>query len=150
MISPDSEPSYNRILLERLPAVEVTGRKLFRVIPSNLEHCWPACTGGYILSRKGAQRLLAAPERQHTFVDIFLFNKLESPIAGKIATYQVVPALCIQDKFIHIDDADIVYKSEIDPVKIDKNKLEPLMRSVNLLRNFFLYFKGYRKIQFVE
>lgn len=58
--------------------------------------------GAYILSKRGAQKLL---ERSETFslgVDIFLFDPVIG-IAGKLRVYQCVPAVCGHDYFLYPD-----------------------------------------------
>ena len=82
------EASYNRIRLSP-PLARMAGRTLYRVITSDFQHCWPIGNGAYIISRKGAQKLIDAPEHLHTCgSDIFIFNKRESPVAATIAACQ--------------------------------------------------------------
>jgi glycosyl transferase, family 25 len=66
------------------------------------------------MSRDAARRLLETDPSSHAMADIFLFASKESPMASSLATFQVCPAPCIQDKFFHKDQAQIVFKSTID------------------------------------
>lgn len=52
-------------------------------------------TGGYFISRAGAHRVLAHPQRNLP-VDHLLFNGLVSALARHLVTYQINPALVVQ------------------------------------------------------
>lgn len=55
--------------------------------------------GAYLLNRDAAQKLLTSDPILHTPADDFLFNLDGSKMARSLTTYQVVPALAVQDKF---------------------------------------------------
>ena len=56
-------------------------------------------TGGYLVTRDAAERLVDTPPRHHVCgPDVFLFNTRKSSVARSLRTFQVDPALCIQDK----------------------------------------------------
>jgi glycosyl transferase family 25 len=101
------EPSTNRVLLSKEPVAEWRERRLFKVRSTS----W--CAGGYIISRDAAKRLAALPPAHHNTADNTLFCYEDSAIAAKLNTLQVVPALCIQDKFYHTDSRSVAFKSEI-------------------------------------
>jgi glycosyl transferase family 25 len=52
-------------------------------------------TAGYLISRQGARKVLAAP-RQGLAVDHLLFNPAISSLARALAVYQVFPAMVLQ------------------------------------------------------
>lgn len=108
------EPSYNRIRVEAIAAARIAGHAIARLIPTRYEHCWPICTGGMIISRKTAQKLLSTSPQEQMIADIFLFSFTESPLASTLNTYQIYPAICAQDKFMHTNQNDVVFKSEIE------------------------------------
>lgn len=68
-----------------------------RSVRSIRSAAWGA--GAYLLSKKTAARLIASDPASQSPVDDFLFNRITSPLARSLVTYQVVPALAVQDKF---------------------------------------------------
>lgn len=66
------------------------GRRLYRAVSGTTG------AGAYILSRKTAQQLIAAPASEHTKVDTFLFKPKVSSVARGLKRYQLVPAVCVQ------------------------------------------------------
>ncbi|MDB5714324.1 MAG: glycosyl transferase [Sphingomonadales bacterium] len=56
-------------------------------------------TGAYVIHRDAAARLLSINLALHGPVDEFLFNLGSSSVARSLVTYQLTPALAIQDKF---------------------------------------------------
>jgi glycosyl transferase family 25 len=143
------EPSYNRIKMASRVWTTIAGRRLFRVIPSGYEHGWPLCTGGYIISRDTARQLLETPESFHTFTDVFVFNKLESPVAENIQVGQLDPAPCIQDKFLHRERRNIVFESEIDVAPISR-QYSPLGTLGKKLRTMRLIVCGHRRVAYAS
>ncbi len=70
--------------------------------------------GAYVVHKDAAVRLLAVESALHAPVDDFLFNLGNSSVARSLATYQLIPALAIQDKF-NADDAALEgFGSEIE------------------------------------
>lgn len=104
------EPSTNRVWLDPEILAAREGRRLRKVKSTT----W--CAGGYIISRDAARKLVALPESVHGSVDSFLFCFEESAIARSLHLSQIVPALCIQDKFHHADIKDIRFFSGIDDI----------------------------------
>lgn len=87
------ETTGQGIRVDRVGAFWHANRRVHRVI----SEAWGA--SAYFL-RKGTASLLAErPCEDHFPVDFYLFDKRVSKIANSIVTYQVTPALAIQDKF---------------------------------------------------
>lgn len=143
------EISYNRIKTGA-PAAQIGGRSIRPVIPSPYERCWPVCTGAVIISRKAARMCIDAAAKEHMFTDIFLFAPKESLMARRLKVYQVCPAVCVQDKFLHKDSSNATFKSNIDNpagTKSASNLVKTLTtKMIALLRTL----QGYRKIQYQE
>lgn len=104
------ETSTNRVWLGTEPLASRAGRVLKKVKSTT----W--CAGGYIISRDAARKLVALPESVHGSVDSFLFCFEESSVARSLHLSQIVPALCVQDKFNHADIKDIRFFSGIDDI----------------------------------
>lgn len=140
------DTSTNRIKLHRQPDVILNQRKLYRVKSTS----W--CTGGYIIHRRAAQRLLELPVSYHQPVDILLFNHEESVIAPTFQVLQCYPALCVQDK--HLDGV-VQFYSNIEIGDEIRQSLTP-QRFMQQLSNMpsYLYqclyqsVSGYRRIRF--
>ncbi|WP_011581448.1 glycosyltransferase family 25 protein [Chelativorans multitrophicus] len=82
-----------RTRVDKGVAAAIGSRSLHRLRSSHMG------TGGYIVTRKGAERLLALSERLEAPVDHFMFNAgLHS--AASLTTFQMVPAVCVQDSYI--------------------------------------------------
>lgn len=101
------ETSTNRLLLSKEPVATHHGRGIYKVNSTS----W--CAGGYILKKQCAQRLISVPESQHNTADHFLFCFEDPAMADKLNLAQVVPALCVQDKFFHLNAENTIFKSEI-------------------------------------
>ncbi|WEX11191.1 glycosyltransferase family 25 protein [Chelativorans sp. AA-79] len=82
-----------RTRVDKGVAAVISGRSLHRLRSSHMG------TGGYIVARKGAERLLALSERLEVPVDHFMFNSGLSS-ATSLTTFQLVPAVCVQDSYI--------------------------------------------------
>jgi glycosyl transferase family 25 len=113
----------------RIPACP--SRRLHRLISGT----WGAA--GYVLAKKAARTLLAAPPSLHVPADHFMFTPSLSPIAAQLNRYQIVPSLCIQD--VYRDDAHAGLNSLITPDK--KHGLPPQKKSGPLS-----FFRRYRKV----
>jgi glycosyl transferase family 25 len=79
--------------IDKSMAALVGGRKLHRLRDTHMG------AGGYILTRKGAEKLLEKSKSFDNPVDHFLFN-FQLPWAGSFVTYQLSPAICVQDFFL--------------------------------------------------
>jgi glycosyl transferase, family 25 len=82
-----------RTRVDKDVAAAVGGRSLHRLRSSHMG------TGGYIVTSKGAEKLLALSERLEAPVDHFMFNTA-MPTAVSLTTFQLVPAVCVQDSYI--------------------------------------------------
>jgi len=101
------ETSTNRLLLSRAPVSQFHDRKVYGV------HSTSWCAGGYIISRDCAKYLVGLPASMHDTADHFLFSFENPAVADKIKIAQVVPALCVQDKFFYADAGHVKFKSQI-------------------------------------
>ena len=107
------ETSTNRVRLGAVEGQVGQGAAWHgRAIRSVRSTTW--CTGGYVLSRDAALRLANLPEAAYQPVDWMLFCFEQSPVARNLAIAQVVPALCIQDRFFHVDPQRVRFSSEIE------------------------------------
>ena len=98
VIKIETKLGYARV--DRSPALKVRGRTLNRLRSRH------AGAGGYIVTRKGAEKLLRMSETFSSPADQFIFN-LDLPSAASLATYQLLPAVCVQD-FVVKESAMIV------------------------------------------
>ena len=71
-------------------------------------------TAGYFVSRQGAIRLLGATEYVCGPIDEIMFNR-RFGIAQSLVTYQLDPAICVQDDHARRTSAQIGFKSTIGP-----------------------------------
>lgn len=101
------ETSTTRLLLDDAPMTTHAARGVYKVNSTS----W--CAGGYVLSRESAKRVIAVPPERHNTADHYLFVHEQPVIAKDLTIAQVVPALCIQDKFFHADARNAKYVSEI-------------------------------------
>jgi glycosyl transferase family 25 len=88
-------------------------RKIYKVGSA----AWGA--GGYIIRKTLAERLINVDCCLHTPVDDFLFNLESSSVSRTISTYQLVPAVCIQDKFEDTSKGIKGFGSEIETDKVN-------------------------------
>jgi len=84
------ESAGSRIYVDRMSASEICGRSVKRLRSSHY------CTGGYIVSKKGARYLLETSQVFSDAVDDFLFSA-QVLARGQLALYQLSPAICIQN-----------------------------------------------------
>ena len=88
VIKIETKLKYARV--DRSPLCKVGGRTLNRLRSRH------AGAGGYIVTRKGAEKLLRMSETFSSPADQFIFN-LDLPSAASLSTYQLLPAVCVQD-----------------------------------------------------
>lgn len=114
-------------------------RKIYKVESA----AWGA--GGYIIRKTLAKRLISVDCSLHTPVDDFLFNLDTSSVSHTFSTYQLVPAVCIQDKFEDTSKGIRGFGSEIemDKVNMRLSYLPAIKRKIGSI----LY--GKRKIGFM-
>ena len=90
------------VKLETFPGKVLVGRRRHAAGAdhslSRLRSLHLGCAG-YILSRDAARRLAAAAARIDIPVDHMLFDPL-FPLAGQLRVLQLMPALCVQDRFL--------------------------------------------------
>ncbi|WP_309083169.1 glycosyltransferase family 25 protein [Chelativorans sp.] len=79
--------------VDKSPFAVVGARRLHRLAGKHVG------AGGYIVTRKGAEKLLAMSQTFNCPVDHFIFNP-EQPSASSLETLQLCPAICIQDFFL--------------------------------------------------
>lgn len=107
------------------------------------------CAGGYILSRTAAARLVALPEASHQPVDWMLFCFEHSVVARGLDIAQVVPALCVQDKFFHADPRQVRFASEIERGLRAETVAERLwFYARNVAPAFWKTIAGYERVLF--
>ncbi|MEN2785590.1 glycosyltransferase family 25 protein [Sphingomonas qilianensis] len=105
------------------PVSQAAGRPVRRIRSA----AWGA--GAYLLSRQAAARLAASDPLLQTPADDFLFNLAGSAIARSLTTYQVVPALAVQDKFNAEDHAIEGFGSDIETDTVNQR-----LRGLSALR----------------
>jgi glycosyl transferase, family 25 len=109
------ETTRQGVILEA-PSRTVLGRKICEV----RSEIWGA--GGYCIRKSTAAFLINTPPTHHLPVDSFLFNKSTSASAQALRTHQVVPALCIQDKYIPGMMGRARFASSIEPQEFRHRK----------------------------
>lgn len=88
------ETCLQPVRLESRPENTVLGRDLYRLKGKHLG------SAAYILSRKGARKLLENSEKFAMGVDAVMFNP-RARLKHSMVNYQVDPAICIQDDIGH-------------------------------------------------
>lgn len=92
------EESYSRVWLDTPLRQMRDGFRLGRLRSTHVR------AGGYIVSRDAARRLLAMTERMALPVDLVLFD-IAVGEAAKLAIYQLLPALSVQQKKSSLHDS---------------------------------------------
>ena len=105
------------------PVASTSGRSVRRIRSA----AWGA--GAYLLSKQAAVRLIASDPASQSPVDDFLFNFITSPLARSLVTYQVVPALAVQDKFSANASAMEGFGSDIETSAVNQR-----LRGLSALR----------------
>lgn len=90
------EAWLSRSVVDIKPASTVAGREIRRL--------WSVQYGAaaYVITRQGAEKALRLTETFGDAVDDALFNP-ETPFSSQITIYQMVPAICVQDKRLNKD-----------------------------------------------
>lgn len=140
------EKPTNRIRIDKHPTSTHRGRGTYRI------HSTSWCAGSYILSKKGAQKLLSVPEKYHENPDRFMFCHEDSVIASSLNTYQVSPSLTTQDKYD--SSSSPAFSSNIetpDIISTDRITLMDKLRHLSV-QEILLFIKktllGYKRINF--
>lgn len=128
------ETSTNRLLLDR--GLQANGRAVARVLST----AW--CAGAYILSRETAQYLVSLEQPLYDHTDAYLFSHERSALARTLKTYQVYPALAVQDKF-HTGTPQFQSNIEVAQDQAAKNTRSMVSALLKTLR-------GYRRISFKD
>ncbi len=152
-------------LLSNKDSKDIFGRKLQKLLPNKYKNFFPIGTGAYIVSKKGAQKIMDAPLSDFLYTDRSLFDHTTSGLAPKLTVYQVTPACCIQDKFYHDSEENIVFHSEIETpnqkdIYKNQNKIKYFLRKYgsmvgafqiySKLRHFTYYVTNHRKIPYED
>lgn len=142
------ESPTNRIKANKKPGLSYRGRNILKVGSTS----W--CAGSYILSKRGAQKLLSVPEKFHHNPDRFMFCYEDSVIARQLNTYQVSPSLTIQDKYFHTNEEDVTFQSNIETADVGSNDHKTAMDKLKNLSAVELALvvkktlQGYKRIPF--
>lgn len=121
------------------PVANAAGRPVRRIRSA----AWGA--GAYLLSRQAAARLTMSDPALQTPADDFLFNLTGSAIAQSLITYQVVPALAVQDKFSAEDTVVEGFGSDIETDTVNQR-----LRGLSALRRRFTStLRGKAAVEFV-
>jgi glycosyl transferase, family 25 len=84
------ETRLSPVRVDKVAAGVVGGRKLHRLRSPHI------ASGGYVVTRPGAEKLVSMSERFEAPVDQFMFNPAW-PSAASLVTLQLVPSICVQD-----------------------------------------------------
>ena len=138
------EAGSNRILLSSNFS-SVFNRRLHRL----LSNAWGAA--GYILSKKGAEKILSNANSVRKSSDWDLYaSDFGSIISKQLIKYQLHPAVCIQDKFY---SNDITFKSNLDSYEKSMFERSFLYKVYTLRDKSFKYYinllnKNFKKNEF--
>ena len=83
------------------PIEAAPGRKVYRALSGS-----PG-SAAYVIAKRAAAWLIENPPDRHAGVDVFLFKPKVSSVARRLARYQVVPAVCIQDEVLERGQATL-------------------------------------------
>ncbi|MEP3438032.1 MAG: glycosyltransferase family 25 protein [Hoeflea sp.] len=92
-----AETVFQRVLMGKEPASLAFGHGLFRLSSVH------GGTAGYFVSRWGAEKLLKLTSAACDPVDQLMFNP-KLGISGKLAIWQLEPAICVQDYLVTPSD----------------------------------------------
>ena len=100
----------NAVRLEANRLMRLAGGRIIAATPTRRVYRALSGSSGsaaYLISKDAAKMLLASPVTTHTGVDNFLFKPKVSSVARRLARYQVVPAVCIQDEVLERGQATL-------------------------------------------
>lgn len=133
------ESSTNRLLMGK--AVDAHDRKIAPLYSTS----W--CAGAYIISKDAAQFLIEKPiDNMIDKADAYLFYLERSTVAKQLSLWQVLPALCIQDKYLQ--DGKSGFGSNIEhagDAYVGKGNLIYKIRH-NLLSGVVRTLRGYKRV----
>ncbi|MBD8554955.1 glycosyltransferase family 25 protein [Rhizobium sp. CFBP 8762] len=134
------------IKLETVSTRLILGRERVDIVPGYATHRLHSShngTGGYIVTRKGAERLLAASHSMQAPVDLVMYDT-QYPVFQSLTVYQLTPAICIQDQILdrsdprrlHIDSVIDIQEPRVQIKqfqgwhKVTRELLRPLMKGM--------------------
>ncbi len=135
------EASPNRLKLRKKRSFK--DRNIYKVLSSS----W--CAGGYIINKRTAQALVKVPSEEWDCADYFLFDKNTSEISKKLNIYQVVSAICVQEKYLN-NDVDDIFKSNIEPDGNHKTYSENKKLHKNIWVKLKKFIGRYKRVSFAE
>ena len=132
------------------PVQEIACRGLYLMLPNKFKNAFSVGAGAYVIRKEAAQKLLEAPIHALTYVDRALFDHVTSGIAKDLVTYQVKPALVVQDKFLNAGE-QIKFNSEIETeaegdIYINSNIIKRYLRKYGIKVGAFQLFSILRKL----
>lgn len=130
------ETYLRRTAIEKQSIAEISGYRLHRLKADHVG------TGGYIVSRECARRLLDKSRTFTVSVDHFLFRSGKGPFT-ELKVLQFFPALCIQQQFVSKDapSSQITHEKKKKPQGIAKLKRElsrPFQKLAYLIKATFM------------
>lgn len=99
-----AETWLSRSVIDRAPAATVDRRTVHRL--RTVQYGLAA----YVITRAGAEKALRLTEQFTDTTDDFLFNT-DTPLAHEFVTYQLMPAICVQDR--RLNRKNMVFHSSI-------------------------------------
>lgn len=106
------ETNFAKTLVESNSLPAPCGRSVSRLLGKHTS------SGGYIISKKCAQRLYDMTDVVTAPLDQFVFNPV-CEIFNELKIYQLTPALCVQDSILSERTGKNVFESELDVERSD-------------------------------
>ncbi|MFC6489647.1 glycosyltransferase family 25 protein [Nitratireductor sp. GCM10026969] len=106
------ETKLQRARVDKAPAGAVGDRRLHRLRSRH------AGAGGYIVTRKGAEKLLRMCARFDSPVDQFIFDPA-LPSAASLVIYQLLPAVCVQDFVVREPEVALGLGSDLHGERVE-------------------------------
>ena len=121
-----------KLIVDKNPTNQFNGRVITRFYNTNVG------AAAYVVTRKAAEKLLKMTERFYLPVDHVMFGDL-FPYFSQLVCYQVVPALCIQDKELNGDAGifDTTLAARDDQIVEQKKK--KLSLGIKIKREFIRF-----------
>jgi glycosyl transferase, family 25 len=137
------DTSTNRVRLTAQPTITHLTNKLYGVKSTS----W--CTGGYLLSKRAAEKLLALPSAAHQPSDVILYNFEVSAIAKNFHILQFQPALCTQTK--HLAAGKENFSSNIESADNQPSAWQQTLKKMTpdaIIKAAYRTLFGYKRIGF--
>ena len=121
-----------KLIVDKTPAKVINQKTVTRFYNTNVG------AAAYIISQNAAKKLLQLSERFYIPVDHFLFGNL-FPFFEQFHCYQVIPAICIQDKELNADK--VTFESTLDErdKENEKRKHKKLGLGIKIKREFIRF-----------